>query len=46
MFREYANEKADSFISFQKLIFVKKLPEVVYHYNYNRKCYSLNVIMI
>lgn len=44
MFRKYANEKADFFISFQKLIFLKKLPEAVCHYNYNRNCYNLNVI--
>ena len=40
MFRKYTNETADIFISFQKLIFVKKLPEAVYH-NYYRKCYVI-----
>ena len=45
VFRKYANEKADIFISFQKLIFVKKLPEAAYHYNYNRKYYNLNVML-
>ena len=46
VFKKYKNEKADIFISFQNLIFVKKLPEAVYHYNYNKRSYNLNVIML
>ena len=46
MFRKYTNEKDDIFISFQKLISVKRLPEAAYHDNYNRKCYNLNVTML